>query len=171
VLNRERHPRPRFSARLFDKDCVARGVPLYDPNITSPVKMTSTSSSTTETGSGGSWALNARPGDRAADVRACHTGIKNLVLAGDETALPAIARIAAAAFRGKVSISAESEDGQRNSHLFTAANHELRGFNRMPACSTTAQLERALRCMSEKYPSALFWQPATSKALAKSATS
>jgi NADPH-dependent ferric siderophore reductase len=112
---------------------------------------------------GASWALNARPGDKAGLIGPGGGGVpesRNLVLAGDETALPAIARIAAAMPSGaKLQVLLEVEDGQEEQPLFTAASHEITWFHRKgrPA-GTTGTLERALRgIVTRTDPSAYIW--------------
>ncbi|MDE1991138.1 MAG: siderophore-interacting protein [Rhizobiaceae bacterium] len=99
---------------------------------------------------GASWALNAQPGDRAGlmgpgggDVPAA----KNMVLAGDETALPAIARIAAAMpADATLRIFLEVDGKDEEQPLPSRAAQEITWLHRngQPAGSTGI-LEKTLR--------------------------
>lgn len=112
---------------------------------------------------GASWALGARPGDRAGLIGPGGGGVpqsRNLVLAGDETALPAIARIAAAMpADARLQILLEVENAEEEQPLFTAAKHEITWFYRMgrPA-GTTGTLEGAVReIVTRSDPSTYIW--------------
>ena len=78
---------------------------------------------------GAAWALNARPGDRAALMGPGGGDVpeaRNLILAGDETALPAIARIAAAMpAEARLRIFLEVGGPQDEQVLPTAANCQI----------------------------------------------
>jgi NADPH-dependent ferric siderophore reductase len=99
---------------------------------------------------GASWAKNVRPGDKAGLIGPGGGGIpkaENLVLAGDETALPAIARIAAAMpSDARLRIFLEVECREEEQPIATAAHHEITWLHRngRPA-GTTGTLERNLR--------------------------
>lgn len=95
---------------------------------------------------GAGWALNAQPGDRAALMGPGGGGVpdaKDIVLAGDETALPAIARIAAAATADmRLRIFLEVGGPEEEQLIPTAANHQIVWLHRN---GSENRLERIVR--------------------------
>jgi NADPH-dependent ferric siderophore reductase len=98
---------------------------------------------------GASWALHARPGDRAGLIGPGGGGApvaRKLILAGDETALPAIARIAAAMpIEAELRIFLEVADKDEEQILSSAASLDVTWLYRNGAAAgTTGVLERIL---------------------------
>ena len=99
---------------------------------------------------GATWALKAQPGDRAALIGPGGGGVpsaRKLILAGDETALPAIARIAAAVpAEADLRIFLEVADRLEEQPLPSAASINVTWLHRNGAAAgTTGTLERILR--------------------------
>ncbi len=99
---------------------------------------------------GASWARNARPGDRAGLIGPGGGGVpvaRKLILAGDETALPAIARIAAAMpAEAELRIVLEVADRHEEQSLPSAASLDITWLHRnQAAAGTTGVLERVVR--------------------------
>ncbi|WP_234907158.1 siderophore-interacting protein [Rhizobium rhizogenes] len=99
---------------------------------------------------GASWALNARPGDRAGLIGPGGGGVpaaRKLILAGDETALPAIARIAATVpAEAELRIFLEVADRHEEQSLPSAASLNVTWLHRnQAAAGSTRVLERILR--------------------------
>jgi len=96
---------------------------------------------------GADWALNARAGDRAGLMGPGGGGVpdsKNLILAGDETALPAIARIAAAMHADtRLRIFLEVGGKEDEQTLPTAANCQIVWLHR--DAGAAGQLETIIR--------------------------
>ncbi len=99
---------------------------------------------------GATWAMTARNGDRAGLIGPGGGGVPaagKLVLAGDETALPAIARIAAAMpAEANLRIFLEVADRQEEQPLTSEAAMDVTWLHRNGAAAgTTDTLERILR--------------------------
>ncbi len=99
---------------------------------------------------GATWALTARPGDPAGLIGPGGGGVpaaRKLILAGDETALPAIARIAASVpADAELRILLEVADKQEEQPLTSSASMDVTWLHRNGAAAgTTDSLERILR--------------------------
>ncbi len=99
---------------------------------------------------GATWALTARPGDPAGLIGPGGGGVptaRKLILAGDETALPAIARIAASVpADAELRILLEIADKQEEQPLTSSASMDVSWLHRNDAAAgTTDTLERILR--------------------------
>ncbi|MFK0161593.1 DUF2218 domain-containing protein [Rhizobium sp. NPDC090279] len=99
---------------------------------------------------GATWAMTARPGDRAGLIGPGGGGVpvaRKLILAGDETALPAIARIAAAMpAEADLRIFLEVADQREEQPLTSSSSMDLTWLHRNGApAGTTDTLERILR--------------------------
>ncbi|TXI09928.1 MAG: siderophore-interacting protein, partial [Rhizobium sp.] len=99
---------------------------------------------------GATWALKARPGDRAGLIGPGGGDVptaRKLILAGDETALPAIARIAASVSSdAELRIFLEVADEQEEQLLTSSASTDITWLHRgSAAAGTTDALERILR--------------------------
>lgn len=99
---------------------------------------------------GATWAMTAQPGDRAGLIGPGGGGVpaaRKLILAGDETALPAIARIAAAMpAEADVRIFLEVADGQEEQPLVSSASMDVTWLHRNGAAPGASDaLERILR--------------------------
>ncbi|GES49594.1 side tail fiber protein [Rhizobium sp. NBRC 114257] len=99
---------------------------------------------------GATWALTARPGDPAGLIGPGGGGVpaaRKLILAGDETALPAIARIAASVpADAELRILLEVADKQEEQPLTSSASMDVTWLHRNDAAAgTTDTLERILR--------------------------
>ncbi|WP_246755031.1 MULTISPECIES: siderophore-interacting protein [Rhizobium] len=99
---------------------------------------------------GATWALTARPGDRAGLIGPGGGGVpaaRKLILAGDETALPAIARIAAAMpVEADLRVFLEVADKHEEQPLTSDASIDVTWLHRDGATAgTTGALERILR--------------------------
>jgi NADPH-dependent ferric siderophore reductase len=99
---------------------------------------------------GATWAMTARRGDRASLIGPGGGGVpaaRKLVLAGDETALPAIARIAASApADAELRIFLEVADRLEEQALTSSASADITWLHRNGAAAgTTDTLERILR--------------------------
>lgn len=99
---------------------------------------------------GATWALTARPGDPAGLIGPGGGGVptaRKLILAGDETALPAIARIAASVpADAELRILLEIADKQEEQPLTSSASMNVTWLHRNDAAAgTTDTLERILR--------------------------
>lgn len=99
---------------------------------------------------GATWALNARPGDRAGLIGPGGGGVptaRKLILVGDETALPAIARIAAAMpANAELRVILEVADRLEEQPLTSDAAMNITWLHRDGApAGTTGALERIVR--------------------------
>ncbi|NLS19318.1 siderophore-interacting protein [Rhizobium sp. P40RR-XXII] len=99
---------------------------------------------------GATWAMIARPGDRAGLIGPGGGGVptaRKLILAGDETALPAIARIAASVpVDAELRIFLEIADKQEEQPLTSSASMDVTWLHRNGAAAgMTDTLERILR--------------------------
>jgi NADPH-dependent ferric siderophore reductase len=99
---------------------------------------------------GATWAMTAKPGDRAGLIGPGGGGVpaaRKLILAGDETALPAIARIAAAMpAEAELRIFLEVADRLEEQPLTSKAAMNLTWLHRNGAAAgTTDTLERIMR--------------------------
>ncbi|MGY5777704.1 DUF2218 domain-containing protein [Rhizobium sp. LEGMi135b] len=99
---------------------------------------------------GATWAMTTRPGDRAGLIGPGGGGVpaaRKLILAGDETALPAIARIAASVpADAELRIFLEVADKQEEQPLTSSASMDLTWLHRNGApAGTTDTLERIIR--------------------------
>ncbi|MGV1792842.1 DUF2218 domain-containing protein [Rhizobium sp. A37_96] len=99
---------------------------------------------------GATWAMTAQPGDRAGLIGPGGGGVpaaRKLILAGDETALPAIARIAAAMpAQADLRIFLEVADGQEEQTLVSSASMDVTWLHRNgTAPGASDALERILR--------------------------
>ncbi|MBB3610903.1 siderophore-interacting protein [Rhizobium sp. BK602] len=99
---------------------------------------------------GASWAMTARPGDRAGLIGPSGGSVptaRKLILAGDETALPAIARIAASLPADtELRIYLEVADEHEEQPLTSSASTNVTWLHRNGApAGTTDTLERILR--------------------------
>jgi len=112
---------------------------------------------------GATWAMTARPGDRASLIGPGGGGVptaRKLVLAGDETALPAIARIAASVpADAELRIFLEVADKQEEQPLTSKASMDITWLHRNGAAAgTTDALERILRdIVPAADPETLVW--------------
>lgn len=99
---------------------------------------------------GATWAMTARPGDRAGLIGPGGGGVpaaRKFILAGDETALPAIARIAASVpADAELRIFLEVADRREEQVLTSSASLDITWLHRNGApAGTTDTLERILR--------------------------
>jgi NADPH-dependent ferric siderophore reductase len=112
---------------------------------------------------GASWALNARNGDIVGLIGPGGGGVpqaKRMILAGDETALPAIARIAAAVpAETELRVYLEVADKEEEQTFVTAGALDVTWFHRDGAeAGTTGRLERLLRdIVPAADPSTFVW--------------
>ncbi|TCL68118.1 DUF2218 domain-containing protein [Rhizobium sp. BK251] len=110
---------------------------------------------------GASWAANAKPGDRAGLLGPGGGGVpkaSDLILAGDETALPAISRIAAEVPAGtRLKLFIEVDNPSEEQPLPSAGHLDLTWLYRNGAAAgTTRMIEKAVRlavstCSSETF--------------------
>jgi NADPH-dependent ferric siderophore reductase len=114
-------------------------------------------------GAGAAWALNARPGDIVGLIGPGGGGVpdtRDMILAGDETALPAIARIMAAMpAEARLRVFMEIASDSEQQELPCAACHEITWFHRngRPA-GTTGLLEKAVReAVAAAGPATFVW--------------
>ncbi|SCB24802.1 siderophore-interacting protein [Rhizobium hainanense] len=99
---------------------------------------------------GATWAMTTRAGDRVGLIGPGGGGVpaaRKLILAGDETALPAIARIAASVpANAELRIFLEVADKQEEQPLTSSASMDLTWLHRNGApAGTTDTLERIIR--------------------------
>ncbi|OJY63950.1 MAG: phage tail protein [Rhizobium sp. 60-20] len=99
---------------------------------------------------GATWAMTARPGDRAGLIGPGGGGVpaaRKLILAGDETALPAIARIAAAMpADADLRVFLEVANKEEEQPLISSTSMNLTWLHRNDApAGTTDTLERIMR--------------------------
>ena len=112
---------------------------------------------------GADFARDARPGDRVAILGpggGYNPGRKSIFLAGDETALPAIARIAAEAKPGtRLQAIIEVEDEAEEQSLPTQGSLEVRWLHRAryPAGATSVLADEAMAAIVSLEPETFIW--------------
>lgn len=112
---------------------------------------------------GATWAVNARPGDVAGLIGPGGGGVpnaSNLLLAGDETALPAMARIAAEVPAGtKLRILIEVDGPEEQQPLPSAGDLQIDWLHRNGApAGTTKLLQKAVKtAASAAVPGSFLW--------------
>lgn len=120
---------------------------------------------------GADFARDARPGDRVAIVGpggGDHPRAQSIFLAGDETALPAIARIAAEAKPGtRLQAIIEVEDEAEEQSLPTQGSLEVRWLHRAryPAGATTVLADEAMTAIASLDSETFIWVACEKKEL------